>query len=94
MTSKRTDPSYGLPAPITKLTMEQDLRMRVTEDKIRQGYHDNKEDIITVFMTLQKQNFVLSNSLTNLVEQWPTLPDLYITNEELPMFGILLENRD
>ena len=30
-----------------------------------------KEDIITVFMALQEQNFVLANSLTNLVEKWP-----------------------
>ena len=71
MTSQRTDPSYGLPAPITKLTMEQDLKMRVIRDKITEGYHDNKDDIIEVFMALQKQNFVLGNSLTNLVKNWP-----------------------
>jgi len=71
MTSQRTNPSYGLPAPITKLTMEQDLKMRVIRDKINEGYHDNKEEIIEVFMALQKQNFVLGNSLTNLVKNWP-----------------------
>ena len=71
MTSQRTDPSYGLPAPITKLTMEQDLKMRVIRDKITEGYHDNKEEIIEVFMALQKQNYVLGNSLTNLVKHWP-----------------------
>ena len=71
MTSQRTDPSYGLPPPITQLTMEQDLKMRVIRDKITEGYHDNKEEIIEVFMALQKQNFVLGNSLTNLVKNWP-----------------------
>ena len=71
MTSRRTDPSYGLPPPITELTMEQDLKMRVIRDKITEGYHDNKEEIIEVFMALQKQNFVLGNSLTNLVKNWP-----------------------
>ena len=71
MTSKRSDPSYGLPPPITKLTMEQDLKMRVIRDKITEGYHDNKDDIIEVFMALQKQNFVLANSLKNLVDHWP-----------------------
>ena len=71
MTSKRTDPSYGLPPPITQLTMEQDLKMRVIRDKITEGYHENKEEIIEVFMALQKQNFVLGNSLTNLVKNWP-----------------------
>ena len=95
MTSNEIDPSYGLPAPITKLTMEQDLKMRVIEDKLRESYHDHKDDIITVFMALQKQNFILGNSITNLVKQWPTPPKVQTTiNEVLPMFGILLENKD
>ena len=32
----------------------------------------DKEDLITVFIALQRQNFVLSNTLSNLVKQWPT----------------------
>ena len=32
----------------------------------------DKEDLITVFMALQRQNFVLSNTVSNLVKQWPT----------------------
>ena len=71
MTSKRTDPSYGLPPPITKLTMEQDLKMRVIKDKIEENYERNKEEIITVFLALQKQNFILGNSLSNLINHWP-----------------------
>ena len=71
MTSQRIDPSYGLPPPITELTMEQDLKMRIIRDKITEGFHDNKDEIIEVFMALQKQNFVLGNSLTNLVKNWP-----------------------
>ena len=71
MTSRRTDPSYGLPPPITKLTMEQDLKMRVIRDKITENYEDNKEEIIEVFMALQKQSYVLGNSLKNLVDHWP-----------------------
>ena len=71
MTSQRTDPSYGLPPPITELTMEQDLKMRVLRDKLEKGYHDNKDDIITVFLALQKQSFILGNSLKNLVDHWP-----------------------
>jgi len=51
-----------------------------------------KEDLITVFLALQKQNFVLVNSLTNLVEKWPKVQP--IINEELSMFGILLENKN
>ena len=71
MTSKRTDPSYGLPPPITKLTMEQDLKMRIIEDKVKENYERNKDEIITVFLALQKQNFILGNSLSNLIEHWP-----------------------
>ncbi len=71
MTSTKNNQSYGLPAPITQLTVEQDLKMRVLRDKLTQGYYDNKEDIIEVFMALQKQNFILGNSLTNLVKHWP-----------------------
>ena len=51
--------------------MEQDLKMRRLNDLLPDA---NKEDIITVFMALQKQNFVLSNTVSNLVKQWPTHP--------------------
>ena len=51
-----------------------------------------KDDLITVFLALQKQNFVLINSLTNLVEKWPKVH--HTTNEDLTMFGILLETKD
>ena len=59
---------YGLPTPVTQLTMEQDLKMRLIEDRLNEVYHDKKEDIITVFLALQKQNFVMGNSLKNLIE--------------------------
>tara|TARA_R100000458_G_C8072528_1_gene110690 strand:+ start:315 stop:503 length:189 start_codon:yes stop_codon:yes gene_type:complete len=51
-----------------------------------------KEDIITLLLALQRQSFVLANSLTNLVDKWPKVHP--ITNEALPMFGILYENKD
>ena len=92
MTSQRTDQSYGIPAPITKLTMEQDLKMRLLEDRLNSSDVDRK-DIITVFLALQKQNFVLANSMINLVKQWPH-PAQHTTIEELPLFGILLETKD
>jgi hypothetical protein len=66
----------------------------VLKDKLDENYHERKEDFITLMLALQHQNFVLGNSLTNLVKQWPTPTDLNITNEGLPMFGILLETRD
>ena len=90
MTSKRTAPSYGLPPPITKLTMEQDLKMRIIKDKLEEGYHDNKDEIITVFMALQKQSFILGNSLTNLVKNWPHEEIILVHSGK----GIPIEIRD
>jgi len=43
-------------------------------------------------MALQEQNFVLGNSLTNLVKKWPKVPPTI--NEVPAMFGILLETKD
>ena len=68
MITNKTYQDYGLPPPVTKLTLEQDLKMRLIEDKLNEVYHDKKEDIITVFLALQKQNFVMGNSLKNLIE--------------------------
>ena len=88
MTSKNKSQSSGLPPPITELTLEQDLKLRQLEISLNSGDVDMK-DIITVFLALQKQNFVLCNSLTNLVSQWPN--PAQPTNDVLPMFGILIE---
>ena len=75
MTQKNRKSSYGLPAPITKLTYEQDLKMRILKDKLNENYDSHKEDIITLFLALQKQNFVLGNSLKNLLEKWNTIEE-------------------
>ena len=91
MTSNEKNQNYGPPPPITKLTMEQDLKMRLLEDRLNSGEVDIK-DITTVFLALQKQNFVLANSLINLVDKWPKVQPTI--NEVPAMFGILLENKD
>ena len=75
MTQQNRKSAYGLPAPITKLTYEQDLKMRILKDKLNENYDNHKEDIITLFLALQKQNFVLGNSLTNLLEKWNTIEE-------------------
>tara|TARA_B100001996_G_scaffold372493_1_gene348940 strand:+ start:309 stop:479 length:171 start_codon:yes stop_codon:yes gene_type:complete len=36
---------------------------------------DHKEDVITVFLALQRQNFVLGNSLTNLLKKWTIIEE-------------------
>ena len=81
MTSTKKNPNFGPPPPITKLTTEQDLRLRLIKDKLNKD-DVKKEDIITVYLALQKQNFVLSNSLMNLVDNWP--------QEPITTFGILI----
>ena len=81
MTSTKENLNFGPPPPITKLTTEQDLKMRLIADKLKRD-DVKKEDIITVYLALQKQNFVLSNSLMNLVDNWP--------KEPFATFGILI----
>ena len=73
--------------------MEQDLKLRNLWDAVNNP-ETQRKDIITVLMALQKQNFIMGNSLTNLVKSWPPPPVHPTTNEVLPMFGILLENRN
>ena len=60
--------------------------MRQISDALDNPDADRK-DIKTVFMALQKQNFVLGNSLTNVLEQWTTI------EEVASKFGHLLETK-
>ena len=61
-----------------ELTMEQQFKLRQIEDLIKEA---DKKDIITVYLALQKQNFCLANTVTNLVKKWPNRP-LLTTPEE------------
>ena len=47
--------------------MEQEFQLKKIEDLIRKA---EREDIITVFMALQEQVYVLSNNVANLVKKW------------------------
>ena len=59
--------------------------MRVMEDKLDKVYHDRNEEIITVLLALQRQNFVMGNSLTNLVNHWPNEEIIFIhSGERIP----------
>ena len=49
------------------LTMEQDFKMRVIEDNLRKNY-DRKEDVIILFLALQRQNFALGNAFKDIIE--------------------------
>ena len=88
--------SFGLPDPITELTTQQDLKLRQLEILLEKQ-ETKKEDIITLFIALQEQNYVLSNCLQNLIEKWPKPPtdmDPLTTEEALSMFGISSECKD
>ena len=61
-----------------ELTMEQQFKLRQIADMLETA---DKKDIITVYLALQKQNFCLANTVTNLVKQWPNRP-LLTTPEE------------
>ena len=71
--------------------MEQEFALKKLEVRLNSG-EVRYEDLATVFLAMQHQNFVLANSITNLVEKWPKVPP--IINEVPAMFGILLENKN
>ncbi len=96
MTMKPNNPSFGLPDPITELTTTQDFKLRKLEILLEKP-ETRKEDIITVFIALQEQAYVLSNCLENLIKKWPKPPtdmDPLTTEEALSMFGISSECKD
>ena len=81
----------GPPPPIIKLTMEQEFKMRQIEDAIRGDI--DKEDLITVFLALQRQCYVLGNNMSNLLKQW-NKQDPLTTDEVLSKFGISSETNN
>jgi hypothetical protein len=95
MTSPLNPSNYGPPPPIVNLTLEQEFKLRQIEDALK-STDASKEDIIIVFLALQKQNFVLSNSISNLLNHWPTPTQLdpSTIDEVLSRFGISSETKD
>ena len=67
MIPKNKHPNSGRPKKPLLLTVEQQFKMRVIEDNLRKHY-DKKEDVVTVFLALQRQNFALTNALKDLIE--------------------------
>lgn len=62
--------------------MEQQFKLKQIEDALRHP-EAHKEDIITIFLALQRQCFVLGNSMSNLVKKWPTpTPQVPTTTDE------------
>ena len=95
MISPIKNQDFGLPAPVLELTMEQQFKLKQIETALRNP--DTKlEDVITIFMALQRQNFTLCNTVSNLVKKWPTPVQQTqpITNEEPLKFGTSSEIKD
>ena len=53
--------------PIVELTVEQQFKMRQIEDALPNA---SKEDLITVYLALQRQCFVLGNNVKQLLSKW------------------------
>ena len=47
--------------------MEQEFQLKRIEGLLEKA---TREDIITVFMALQEQVYILSNNVANLVKKW------------------------
>ena len=60
--------------------MEQEFKMRRLDDLLPKA---EREDLITVFMALQRQNYVLSNTVSNLVQQWPIIHPTITPEDQL-----------
>jgi hypothetical protein len=77
-----------------ELTMEQQFKLRQIEDALRNP-ESKKEDIITIFLALQRQSFVLGNNMSNLIKKWPlpTPPDLTTTNVDTSKSGTSSETK-
>jgi len=69
--------------------MEQSFKIRRLEDLLPKS---DKDDLITVFLALQRQNFVLSNTVSNLIKKWPIHPST--TPEETSKSGTSSETKD
>jgi len=66
--------------------------MRQIEDAIRSNSID-REDMIVVFLALQRQCYVLGNNMSNLIKHWNTTPPT-TTEEVLSKLGITSETKD
>ena len=81
MTSKRTDPSYGLPPmPVTEITLEQEFKLKRMEELLKRCPPDQ---MIELFLQLQRTNFILTNNVGQLLAQWRISPLLTTPEDQL-----------
>ena len=75
--------------PVTEPTMEQSFQLRKLQDLLPEA---QKEDIITILLALQRQNFALTNTVKQLLKEWPIHPTT--TEEEPSKYGTLFVIND
>jgi hypothetical protein len=56
-----------IPYPVLELTVEQQFQLRKLADASENA---SKADLASLCLSLQRQNFMFSNTITNLVKHW------------------------
>jgi len=93
MTSQPENQFFGPlpPPPVLELTLEQEFSLKHIEEMLK---HDGVriEDLKTLYLALTKQNFCLTNSIRNLLKEWPSAQAT--TDVGMSKYGISLETKD
>ena len=55
MIPKSKNQDSGHLRPSMKLTLEQEFKLKLVENKLKENYDTHKEDIITLFLALQNK---------------------------------------
>ncbi len=67
--------------------------MRQIEDLVHNPDVE-RDDLITIYLALQRQNYALSNTIKNLVKEWPTsFTNLPTTKEGTSLSGTSSETK-
>ena len=95
MTSQPENQSFGPlpPPPVLELTLEQEFSLKHIEEMLKKD-GVRLEDLKTLYLALTKQNFCLTNSIKNLLKQWPTAQAQATTDVGMSKYGISLETKD
>ena len=93
MTSNNNNQSYGPlpPPPVLELTLEQEFRLKQIQEAINSP-GVRIEDLKILYLALTKQNYALTNSIKNLLKEWPSHPPTI--EGGMLKYGISFETND
>jgi hypothetical protein len=74
--------------PVTEITIEQEFKLKRMEDLLQKC---PQQEMIELFLALQKTNFILTNNIGQLLKEW-NLP--VTTPEETLKFGTSSETKN